>query len=100
MRLHLDTNNAAGSVENASLGSQVSATGRSATGLRTSGTGSVISDPGSHDSVAVSSFSSAWSASFSDRTSRVSQLTAAFQNGTYSVSSAAVSQSIVASAAA
>jgi anti-sigma28 factor (negative regulator of flagellin synthesis) len=100
MRLHLDTNNAAGSVENANLSSQVSATGKSATGLGTSGTGSVISDPGSHDSVAVSSASSAWSASFSTRASRVSQLTAAFQNGTYNVSSAVVSQSIVASAAA
>jgi anti-sigma28 factor (negative regulator of flagellin synthesis) len=100
MRLHLDTNNAAGSTENANLNSQVSATGKSATGLSTSRAGSVISDPGSHDSVAVSSASSAWSASFADRASRVAQLTSAFQNGTYNVSSAAVSQSIVASAAA
>jgi anti-sigma28 factor (negative regulator of flagellin synthesis) len=98
MRLHLDTNNAAGSVENANLSSQVSATGKSATS--TYSAGSVTSDSGSHDSVAVSSASSAWSASFSARASRVSQLTAAFQNGTYNISSAAVSQSIVASAAA
>lgn len=98
MRLHLDTNNAAGSVENANLSSQVSATGKSATS--TYSAGSVISDSGSHDSVAVSSASSAWSASFSSRASRISQLTAAFQSGTYNISSAAVSQSIVASAAA
>jgi anti-sigma28 factor (negative regulator of flagellin synthesis) len=104
MRLHLDTgnatNNTAGSVENSGLSSQVAAAGKSATGPGTSRSGSVISDPGSHDSVAVSTASSAWSASFSDRASRVSQLTSAFQNGTYNVSSAAISQSIVASATA
>jgi anti-sigma28 factor (negative regulator of flagellin synthesis) len=104
MRLHLDTsnvtNNAAAPAENANLNSQVSATGKSATGLSTSRTGSVVSDPGSHDSVAVSSASSAWSASFSDRASRVAQLTSAFQSGTYHVSSAAFSQSIMASATA
>ncbi len=100
MRLHLDTTNAAGSADNANLSSQVSATGKSATSFSTSRAGSVVSDPGSQDSVAVSSASSAWSASFSDRASRVAQLTSVFQSGTYSVSSAAVSQSLVASAAA
>jgi anti-sigma28 factor (negative regulator of flagellin synthesis) len=99
MRLHLDTN-AAAPTDNANLTSQVSATGKSATSLSTSRAGSVVSVPGSNDSVAVSSASSAWSASFSDRASRVAQLTSAFQSGTYSVSSAAVSQSIVASATA
>jgi anti-sigma28 factor (negative regulator of flagellin synthesis) len=48
--------------------------------------------------VAVSGASSAWSTSFSDRAARVSQLAAAVQGGTYHVSSAALSQSIVASA--
>ena len=62
--------------------------------------GSVTSDSGSRDSVAVSSASSAWSASFSDRAARVSQLSAVVQNGTYRVASAAISQSIVASATA
>jgi anti-sigma28 factor (negative regulator of flagellin synthesis) len=100
MRLHLDTNNAAGSAENANLNSPLSATGKSATGLNTSGTGTVTSDSGSRDSVAVSSASSAWSTSFSDRAARVGQLTAAFQSGTYNVSSAAISQSLVASATA
>ena len=97
MRLHLDTNNG---TNNASLNSPVSATGKTATGLNTSGTGTITSDPGSRDSVAVSSASSAWSASFSDRSARVSQLAASFQNGTYNVSSQAISQSIVASATA
>jgi anti-sigma28 factor (negative regulator of flagellin synthesis) len=50
--------------------------------------------------VAVSNASSAWSTSFSDRSARVSQLTAAVQSGTYNVSSAAISQSLVASATA
>ena len=100
MRLHLDTNNAAGAADSANLSSQVSATGKSAASSGTSRAGSVVSVPGSHDSVAVSSASSAWSASFADRSARVAQLTSAFQNGTYQVSSAAVSQSIVASAAA
>ena len=98
MRLHLDTNNAAGGADSASLASQVAATGKSATSLSTSRAGSVVSAPGSHDSVAVSSASSAWSASFADRAARVAQLTSAYQSGTYNVSSAAVSQSIVASA--
>ena len=104
MRLHLDTsnvtNNAAGPADSANLSSQVAATGKSATSLGSSRSGSVVSVPGSHDSVAVSSASSAWSASFSDRAARVAQLTSAVQGGTYQVSSAAVSQSIVASATA
>jgi anti-sigma28 factor (negative regulator of flagellin synthesis) len=98
MRLHLDSSNVTNSATN-----NVNApaeTGKSASSLSTSRAGSVVSIPGSHDSVAVSSASSAWSASFSDRAARVAQLTSAFQNGTYHVSSAAVSQSIVASATA
>jgi anti-sigma28 factor (negative regulator of flagellin synthesis) len=100
MRLHLDTNNTAGAADTTNLASQVAATGTSATSSGTSRAGSVVSVPGSHDSVAVSSASSAWSASFADRAARVAQLTSAYQNGTYHVSSAAVGQSIVASATA
>ncbi len=100
MRLHLDTNNAAGPADSTSLSSQVAATGKSATSSGTSRAGSVVSVPGSNDSVAVSSASSAWAASFADRSARVAQLTSQFQSGTYNVSSAAVSQSIVASATA
>lgn len=100
MRLHLDNNTNAAAAADTNLNAPVSATGKSATGLNTSGTGTVTSDPASRDSVAVSSASSAWSASFSARAARVSQLTAAFQGGTYNVPSAAISQSIVASATA
>jgi anti-sigma28 factor (negative regulator of flagellin synthesis) len=99
MRLHLDTNNTAASTESANANAQLSATGKS-TGLNTSGTGLTSSDAGTHDSVAVSSASSAWSTSFSDRASRVSQLTAAVQNGTYRIPAASISRSIVASAVA
>lgn len=98
MRLHLDTNNATGAADTASTNSPVSATGKPAAALNTSGTGSVTSDPGSRDSVAVSNASTAWSTSFSDRAARVGQLAAAVQSGTYQVASSAVSQSIVASA--
>lgn len=98
MRLYLDNNTNAAAAADTNLNAPVAATGRSATGLNTSGT--VTSDPASRDSVAVSTASSAWSASFSDRAARVSQLTAAFQGGTYNVPSAAISQSIVASATA
>lgn len=96
MRLHLDsshvTNNATNNV------SASAETGKSDTSLSTARAGSVVSVPGSYDSVAVSSASSAWSASFSDRATRVAQLTSAVQNGIYHASSTALSQSIVASA--
>lgn len=101
MRLHLDTSSigANGTAEATNANSSLSATGK-ATGLNTTGAGSsTTADSSALDSVAVSSASSAWSTSFSDRATRVGQLTAAVQGGTYRVSSAAVSQSIVASAA-
>lgn len=100
MRLHLDTSNAAGSPEATNTNSPLSATGKSNAGLTTSGSGiASTSDSHSRDTVAVSGASSAWSASFSDRAARVGQLSAAVRGGTYHVSSAAISQSIVASAA-
>jgi len=95
MRLHLDTSNSAGAAETTAAAAQKS------TGLNTQGNGtSSVSSSSGRDSVAVSSASSAWSASFADRSARVAQLASAVQNGTYTVSSAAVSQSIVASATA
>lgn len=98
MRLHLDTSNIGTTAETTNANSSLSAAGKS-TGLNTPGAGnSTASDPNVRDSVAVSTASSAWSASFSDRAARVSQLTAAVQGGTYHVSSAAISQSIVGSA--
>lgn len=53
-----------------------------------------------NDSVAFSGASQAWSASFTDRAARIGQLTAAIHNGTYHVSSGAISESILASATA
>lgn len=98
MRLHLDTSNIGTTAEAANANSSSSATAKSA-GPNTIGTGnSTASDPSVRDSVAVSSASTAWSASFSDRSARVGQLTAALQGGTYQISSAAISQSIVGSA--
>ena len=99
MRLHLDTSNSAGSAEATNAGAPSSAAARS--GLAPGSTGGGISqtaDAGSRDSVAVSGASNAFAASFSDRSARVGQLAAAVQAGTYHVSSAAISQSIVASA--
>ena len=95
MRLHLDTTSAAGS-EAAGANSALAAAKETTAGLNTSGTGA--SSASARDSVAVSGASSAFSASFSDRAARIGQLAAAVQNGTYHVSSAAISQSIVASA--
>jgi len=93
MRLHLDTSSAGAAVGTGNA-SSASATGKS-TGPNAAG----INDAGnSRDSVAVSGASSAWSASFADRAARVSQLAAAVQSGGYRVSSAAIGQSIVASA--
>lgn len=91
MRLHLDTTNA---------GASTGAPGAGAIGNpggRTNDAGGA-GDGASPDRVAVSGASRAWAASFSDRAARIQQLTAAVRNGTYSVSSAALSQSIVASA--
>lgn len=99
MRLHLDTSGAAGSAEAGSAASSLSAAEKTAAVPNSPGTGtSPALDSGPRDSVAVSGASSAWSASFSDRATRVGQLSALVQNGTYRVASAAVSQSIVASA--
>jgi hypothetical protein len=94
MRLHLDAG-ATGPVDATAVNSALPAAGKPGTAL--TGTGN---DPNPRDSVAVSSASSAWSASFSDRAARVVQLAAAVQSGTYSVPSAAVSESIVAGATA
>lgn len=93
MRLHLDTTSAGGQTEAVSGNGALSQAGRA--GERWSNAGG---DGLSPDRVAVSSASRAWAASFSDRSARVQQLTAAVQNGTYQVASSAVSQSIVASA--
>ncbi len=94
MRLHLDTNSAAGA--NAAAAS----TPPASTGKPNAGGGITLSgDSRSRDHVAVSNASSAWSASFADRAAKVEQLSAAVRGGTYHVSSAAISQSIVASAA-
>jgi hypothetical protein len=101
MRLHLDTSTtgAVGSPETTNASSSLAGAGKS-TGLNAPDAGtSAASGANLRDSVAVSSASSAWSASFSDRAGRVGQLSAAVQGGTYRVASAAISQSIVASAA-
>jgi anti-sigma28 factor (negative regulator of flagellin synthesis) len=87
MRLHLDTTNT-GAIGAGSVGAP---SGR--------GNGSAAAGDGiSTDRVAVSGASRAWASSFSDRSARIKQLTADVRGGTYSVSSAAISQSIVASA--
>lgn len=101
MRLHLDTSAASGSVEAADRNPPSAATGKSSALTGQPQTGSTLNaeaDPG--DSVTVSGSSSAWSASFSDRAGKVSQLAAAVQSGTYRVSGALISQAIVASATA
>jgi anti-sigma28 factor (negative regulator of flagellin synthesis) len=98
MRLHLDTSNTTAATESTSANPALSGTGKANAGLATSGSGGA-SASGSRDTVAVSGASSAWSASFSDRAARVGQLSAAVRGGTYHVSSSAISQSIVSSAA-
>jgi anti-sigma28 factor (negative regulator of flagellin synthesis) len=100
MRLHLDTGSTAGAADTSNASSPLAGAAKPSSGLNTSAAGNSTSQsPNLQDNVAVSSASNAWSASFSDRSARVAQLTAAVQGGTYRVSSAAVSQSIVASAA-
>jgi anti-sigma28 factor (negative regulator of flagellin synthesis) len=99
MRLHLDTANTAGTADTSNANSPLTATGRLSSGQNTSATGSSSGQyPNLRDNVAVSSASSAWSDSFSDRSARVAQLSAAVENGSYRVPSAAISQSIVAGA--
>jgi anti-sigma28 factor (negative regulator of flagellin synthesis) len=101
MRLHLDTSSITNNATNNSAATENAAgTSKAAQSSGTSRAGGLISGGGSHDSVAVSGASSAFSASFSDRASRVAQLAAAYQSGGYHVSSASVSQSIVTSATA
>ncbi len=92
MRLHLDTNNQTTAASGVDKPAQAGAPAGSG------GTGSLSTDRNLHDSVAVSSASKAWAASFTDRASRISHLTAAVQNGTYSVSSDAISNAILTSA--
>lgn len=87
MRLHLDTTNTS-AIGAGSIGAQSGRSNNSA----------AAGDGLSTDRVAVSGASRAWAASFSDRSARIQQLTADVRGGTYNVSSAAVSQSIVASA--
>jgi hypothetical protein len=89
MRLHLDTTNNAANAVGAGAGATP--------GERTNRAGGA-GDGFSTDRIAVSGASRAWAASFSDRAARIQQLTADVRGGTYQVSSAAVSQSIVASA--
>jgi anti-sigma28 factor (negative regulator of flagellin synthesis) len=100
MRLQLDTVNTTSTSEAANAGSNVGSTSNIEGSFQTykGGIGSG-SDPNS-DSVAFSGASQAWSASFSDRSARIGQIAAAVQNGTYHVLSAAIGQSIVASATA
>ena len=98
MRLHLDTGSINNATNNSAAVENISPASKAAQSFGTSRAGGLTSGGGSQDSVAVSGASSAFSASFSDRAARVAQLTAAYQNGSYHVSSAAVSQSIVASA--
>jgi len=89
MRLHLDTTNSGANAVGAGTGATA--------GERTNRSGAG-SDGFSTDRLAVSGASRAWAASFSDRSARIQQLTADIRGGTYNVSSAAISQSIVASA--
>jgi hypothetical protein len=89
MRLHLDTTNSGANAVGAGTGPTPGERTN-----RSSGAG----DGFSTDRVAVSGASRAWAASFSDRAARIQQLTADVRGGTYNVSSAAVSRSIVASA--
>jgi hypothetical protein len=92
MRLHLDTTNAGGGASAIGAGS-----GAPAPGGRTNDAGSA-GDSFPADRLAVSGASRAWAASFSDRAARIQQLTSDVRSGTYQVSSAAVSRSIVLSA--
>jgi anti-sigma28 factor (negative regulator of flagellin synthesis) len=98
MRLQLDTANTTSAPESANANSGVLSTGNINAGFQTNkggiGSGSNLNG----DSIAFSGASQAWSASFTDRAARIGQLTAAVQNGTYQVSSAAIGQSIIASA--
>jgi anti-sigma28 factor (negative regulator of flagellin synthesis) len=87
MRLHLDTTNT-GAIGAGSIGAP------SGRGNNSAAAGDGLST----DRVAVSGASSAWAASFSERSARIQQLTADVRGGTYNVSSGAISQSIVASA--
>ena len=100
MRLQLDTVNTNSTPDTANAAPGVGSTNNIDGSFQTYkggiGTGSNLNS----DSVAFSGASQAWSASFTDRAARIGQLTAAVQNGTYHVSSAAIGQSIIASAAA
>jgi anti-sigma28 factor (negative regulator of flagellin synthesis) len=89
MRLHLDTTNSGANAVGAGTGATP--------GERTNRSGGA-GDGSSTDRVAVSGASQAWAASFSDRSARIQQLTADVRGGSYQVSSAAISQSIVSSA--
>lgn len=94
MRLHLDPANANGAAETNGAKSAAPLPGTAAASPSAVG----AADSGLSDKVAVSGASSAWTTSFSERAARIGQLTAAVQNGIYSVPRAALSQSIVASA--
>lgn len=91
MRLQLDTENASSGITSTS---NINASFQTNKGGTSSGSNL------NGDSIAFSGASQAWSTSFTDRAARIGQLTAAVQNGTYHVSSAAIGQSIVASATA
>jgi anti-sigma28 factor (negative regulator of flagellin synthesis) len=98
MRLQLDTGNTTQAPETANGGSGVGSTANINGNYQTYKGGIGAGSSLNGDSVAFSGASQAWSASFSDRAARIGQLTAAVQNGSYQVSSAAIGQSIVASA--
>jgi anti-sigma28 factor (negative regulator of flagellin synthesis) len=93
MRLHLDTSSTTGATGANSSSPIAEKSGSSSIN-------NLSTDSNLRDSVAVSGASNAWADSFSNRTAKIGQLTAAVQGGTYRVSSNLVSQAIMASATA
>ena len=86
MRLQLDS-----SVTGAGDAGQATAVGGAGSNSRRVGYGG----SGGQDSIQISGASSALNTFSSDRAARIAQLTTAVQNGSYQVSSSAVSRAIV-----
>lgn len=86
MRIQLDS-----SVTGAGDAGQAVSVGGPGSDSRRVGYGS----SGAQDSIQISGASNALSSFSSDRAARIAQLTTAVQNGSYQVSSSAVSQAIV-----
>jgi anti-sigma28 factor (negative regulator of flagellin synthesis) len=86
MRLQLDS-----SVTGAGDAGQAAAVGGAGSNSRRVGYGG----SGGQDSIQISGASSALNTFSSDRAARIAQLTTAVQNGSYQVSSSAVSRAIV-----